>query len=107
MVNLKKKKSNQREGSEMLLLGKVRVSINICQSTIKCYGHVKAHRVCWSAQWEYDILHCAGPHSGPCRQLQKNLTVRKNSLRAETAQQSPTHDVINVALPYPLGEHSA
>lgn len=58
---------------------KVRVSICFCQTTIKCYGHIKAHRARWSAQWEYDILHCAGPHSGLCRQLQKNLTIRKNS----------------------------
>lgn len=59
---------------------KVRVSIGFCQTAIKCYGHIKAHRACWSAQWEYDILHCAGPHSGLCRQLQKNLTIRKNGL---------------------------
>lgn len=59
---------------------KVRVSISFCQTTIKCYGHIKAHRARWSAQWEYDILHCAGPHSGLRRQLQKNLTIRKNSL---------------------------
>lgn len=68
------KKSNQTEGNEM------QSKSFHCQTTIKCYGHIKAYRARWSAQWEYDILHCAGPHSGLCRQLQKNLTIRKNSL---------------------------
>ena len=41
-------------------------------------GTSRPYRACWSAQREYDILHCAGPHSRPCRQLQTNLTIKEN-----------------------------
>lgn len=75
-IHTSKKRATRQTGMKC----KVRVSISFCQTTIKCYGHIKACRACWSAQWEYDILHCAGPHSGLCRRLQKNSTIRENSL---------------------------
>lgn len=70
-------------------------------------GTSRAQGACWSAQWEYDILHCAGPHSGLCRRgFKRNSAVggKKQSARLKNAaaQGSPTRAEINAELTYPL-----